>query len=212
MESLSIFLANDHSLFADGLSRILMEKPGVTVDKIVHDSRELTEALHFTQPDILIFDMELPGLSEIDQARQILDEYQNMKLMIMSMHEEINKIKEAIDIGIHGFITWDSSKEELYSAIDSVMLGEHYYSHILQKSIFSKDKHKPHKFAFNTPFSKKEREVLKLMAAGLSTKCIADKMHLSPYTIETHRKHMLLKVNCKNSLELIGIVKENRWI
>jgi DNA-binding NarL/FixJ family response regulator len=208
MNDISVYLANDHALFADGLSRILEEMPGLHVDRVFSDADNLLNALQITQPDLLFYDLSMPGLDNLQQARQIMDEYNQIKLVVLSVNEEADKSLEALQMGVHGLIMKDTSKEELFTAIGAVMNGDRFYAGKLSKKLEKKIAESQLKASL---FSKREKEILLLLSNGKGSKAIAELLNISINTVDTHRKHILRKANCKTTVELVQAVRDNNW-
>jgi len=204
MPTKSIYLANGHGLMADGLSRILNEKTGIHVDRIFKNSNDLFETLRFSQPDLLIFNLALQGLQELHLARQILDEYQEMKILLLAMKSDCELMFEASKIGVCGMVTMNAPKADLYAAIDCIMLGENYF----EKSEANCGQFKQ----ISIPFTKREYQVLNMLSEGFTTKNIAEFLCLSEHTVESHRKNLLMKASCKNSTELLSLARYKSWI
>jgi RNA polymerase sigma factor (sigma-70 family) len=205
MKPIRILLADDHSILRDGL-RLLLERQGFMVVAEAGDGREAIRLAEEHRPDVAVMDVAMPLLNGIDATRKIVECCDPTRVIILSMHHDESYIVRALNAGARGYLLKDSLKADLIAAVNAVSQGHSYFSpkvsSLLQEDYFRElsDKQKTDTFELLTP---REREILQLAAEGRSNKEIANLLNLSAYTVETHRSHILQKLNLHTVPELI---------
>jgi len=195
----SIIIADDHSMFLDGLRSILSEEKNIT---IVLAATKGTQVLKYLQVnsvpkiDLVITDINMPEMDGIALNKAIKESFPKVKTLVVSMLEEPAKIQSLIDTDANGYLSKNAEKSELLKAIKTILKGENYFSSriksILMEAMFA-SKSKP-----KISLTKREREVLKLIAKEFTTKEIATKLFLSTHTIESYRKNLISKLSVRN--------------
>lgn len=204
-----IFLADDHGLMNEGLARLLQEHPAFHVAGAFNNASTLLERLHFEVPDLVISDIAMPGMNGLELATVIRTKYPEVRILLLTMHLTRQWVKAAMQSGAHGYMLKDSGLEEMIQAIEAVMKGERYVSRKAALALLEEEQE-------GTRITNRENEILQMLARGLTTKEIADKLCVSNYTIESHRKNMLAKTGVSNTAELIvwgvgeGFINVNR--
>ena len=205
MKPIRILLADDHNILRDGL-RLLLERQGFVVVAEAEDGREAVRLAEEHRPDVAVMDIAMPHLNGIDAARRIVETCAPTAVIILSMHDDESYVIRALNAGARGYLLKDSVKADLIAAVNAVSQGQSYFSpkvgQLLQEDYFRElaDKQKGDTFELLTA---REREILQLAAEGKSNKDIASFLNLSPYTVETHRAHILQKLNLHTVPELI---------
>lgn len=205
MKPIRILLADDHSILRDGL-RLLLERQGFVVAGEAGDGREAVRLSQEQKPDVVVMDIAMPIMNGIDATVRIVETCASTAVIILSMHHDESYISRALNAGARGYLLKDSLKADLIAAINAVSQGHSYFSpkvsHLLQEDYFREmtDKHKSDSFELLTA---REREILQLVAEGRGNKEIASLLYVSPYTVETHRGHILQKLNLHTVPELI---------
>lgn len=205
MEPIRILLADDHNVLRDGL-RLLLERQGFCIVAEASDGREAIRLAEEHLPDVAVMDIAMPTLNGIDATRRIVETCASTKVIILSMHHDESYIVRALNAGARGYLLKDSLKADLISAVNAVSQGHSYFSPkvtlLLQEDYFREmaDKQKSDTFELLTM---REREILQLVAEGRSNKEIANLLCVSFYTVETHRSHILQKLNLHTVPELI---------
>lgn len=202
-----IVLADDHVLVRQGLRRILEERGDLEVIGEAKDGLELLDLLNRVTPHLVILDIFMPNLRGIEAIHEIKKLHPNVKILILTMHRDKEYLYLALSAGAKGYLLKEDADEELYSAIDKVRQGKTYISpHFSEgviddlvqmgrgdaKSIFEID-----------PLSTREREVLKLIAEGKSSKEIAHLLFISVFTVNRHRASIMKKLNLKKATDLV---------
>ncbi|PKH51841.1 DNA-binding response regulator [Tenacibaculum sp. Bg11-29] len=195
----SIIIADDHTMFLDGLRSILSEEKNIT---IILAATKGTQVLKYLQVnpvptiDLVITDINMPEMDGIELNKAIKEQFPKVKTLVVSMLEEPVKIQNLIDTDANGYLSKNAEKSELLKAIKTILKGENYFSsrikNILMEAMFA-SKSKP-----QISLTKREREVLKLIAKEFTTKEIASQLFLSTHTIESYRKNLISKLSVRN--------------
>jgi DNA-binding NarL/FixJ family response regulator len=203
MEKIKIILADDHKLVREGFKALLKKSQDFEIIAEAQNGNELLDLIEKYLPDILLVDISMPGLNGIDAIGIIKKINPNIRFIILTMHEEAEYVMKSIQSGASGYLLKNVEPEELYRAIKTVAGGEKYFnaaiSNIMVENISKGNQNKEEKESITT----REKEILKYVAEGLSTKLIADKLKISDRTVETHRVHLLKKMHVHNTAELI---------
>lgn len=203
---LSIILADDHSLVRAGIRTLLEKLPGVTIVAESGDGRETLALVHQHSPDIVIMDITMPGLNGLDATARILRECPRTKVLILSMHTGEDYVLQALRAGATGYLLKDAATAELRLALEAVQRGETYLSPTISKEVLAR-----HRQLANDPkadttktLTPRMREIVQLIAEGRSTKEIAFLLNLSVKTIETHRMHLMARLDLH---DVAGVVR-----
>jgi two-component system response regulator NreC len=201
-----ILLADDHTLLRQGLRKILQERPDWKVVAEAGDGREAVRLTLAVQPDIAILDIGMPLLNGIEATRQIVRRLPDIHVLILSMHANEAYIIQALRAGAKGYLLKDSADTDLIRGVAAVATGKSFFSpaaakvmlddyvrHLAEKGIADR---------FDS-LSEREREIFQLVAEGHSNKEIAELLSVSPTTVETHRAHILQKLDVHNTAELV---------
>ena len=210
MTNIDLIIADDHDLFRTGLIELLKKKEGIHVVGEAKDGLELIKLLdEGVEVDILLLDLTMPNLNGFEVLEQLPRTHPHIKAIIISMHDDGNYIAKCAKSGAYGYLLKNADENELHKAIEVISTGKKYFSHEISGKMIN-FLHQQESLQKN--ISKKESEVLELLAKGLTTKEIADKLHISTRTVETHRASLLKKQNVKNTAELIKKASENNLI
>jgi DNA-binding NarL/FixJ family response regulator len=206
---INILIADDHKMVIDGLKALLSEEKNI---KVIGQALSGNEVIRFLkqnsdQVDLIILDINMPDADGIETAKHVHHQYPRIKILILSMYNRPLFIKNLIEAGVSGYILKNTGKEELLSAISKITNGEDYFSAEITKSIMTsfKEVH----LATEAQLTKREQEILRLLAKALTTHEIAEQLFLSTHTIDTHRKNLLSKLNLKNTPALVKYAIEN---
>lgn len=206
MPKLDIVVADDHTLMRQGLCKILEEQEEWRVVGQAATGRDVVKVVNELQPSVAILDIGMPLLNGIEVTRQLTRRFPDLRVLILSMHAEEAYITSALEAGAQGYLLKDSADVELIRAVSSVASGKSYFSpavarvmlddyvrHLAQKGITDR----------YDSLSEREREIFQLIAEGHTNKDIADLLHVSPATVETHRAHIFQKLDVHNTAELV---------
>ncbi len=198
-------IVDDHRILRDGIKALIREMDGVELVGEASNGFELIPLLKGCNVDLILMDINMPKMNGIDATREALKICPSVKVIVLSMHDDVNYYDSMVQLGVDGFLLKESNYDELEKAIKSVFDGRPYFSQeLLLKLLRSK------KETSLIQITNREREVLQLICQGLSTTEIAEKLYLSVSTIEKHRAELLVKTNSPNSTALaVYAIKNN---
>ena len=206
MSKLRIVLGDDHTLVRQGVRKILEARPDWTVVAEAGDGREAVRQTLQFEPDVAVLDIGMPLLNGIEAARQITRKAPGVHVLIVSMHSDEAYITQALQAGAKGYLLKDSADTDLIRAVEDVAAGRSFLSPVVARVMLDDyvrqlagrgivDRYEA--------LSEREREIFQLVAEGHSNKEIADLLSISPATVETHRAHVLQKLDLHNTAELV---------
>ncbi len=201
----TIILADDHPIVRRGLRAVLEVEKGFSLIGEAGDGLEAVRMVENLEPDILITDMMMPGLTGLEVTRQIKHRVPKTKIIILSMHASESYVLEALRNGANGYVLKDTASEELVAAIRDVIAGRRYLSSQLSERAIETYILKAESTVEDSydSLTTREREVLKLAAEGSTNNEIAERLFISPRTAETHRANLMKKLALSNHTELI---------
>jgi DNA-binding NarL/FixJ family response regulator len=216
MEKIKILLADDHQLFLDGLSALLAQIASVEIVAAVGDGAQLLEKLKGSEGDLVIVDLHMPVLGGLETTKMIRELYPAVKVLGLTMDNELDSIQDMLEAGASGYILKNTGKAELETAILQVMKGEVYLSQSLSAQLAQRLLLKKKAVAEETceldMLTEREVEILKMVALENSNTEIAEKLYISPKTVETHRKNLMKKIGVRNSLGIYKFAVKHQLI
>lgn len=212
-KAIKIALVDDHTLFRTGLAGLLDQHEGYKVVATAGSGEEFLELLPELDVDVVFMDIAMPGIDGAETTRRALVMRPDMRVVTLSMFGDDNYYTRMLDSGASGFLLKDSDIDEVYSAVESVVAGDSYFSTALLGSLTS------HMSPLTTPqpsdedaLSDREMEILVEVCRGLSNQEIADKLFISKRTVDKHRANILEKTGCKNTANLVVYAIKNRLV
>ncbi len=205
-----LIIADDHPLMRDGIKTILTGNKEVEVVGCAGDGTELLEILDTTDADVILMDINMPGMNGIDATQQVRKKHPGIKVLVFSQYDEKRFVKQLMKNGANGYLLKNSAASELVNAIKVVHDGGLYLSDELPNIFVDKPKKRTNQLF--PKLTKRETEVLKQICQEKSTAEIAETLFLSPNTVETHRANLLLKIGAKNTAGLVKWAVENEII
>lgn len=209
---INILIADDHAMFADGIASILKNEQSLQVVGTCIDGPSAIEFLKNNKVDILLLDVNLPGMSGIDVCKEVTNNYKDTKVLAISMFNEESFVSEILNNGAMGYILKNTGREELLKAIDTVLSGKSYFSDDVTQTIMKglmKQRTSSKQSKPELPkISRREKEVLELIMKEHTTQEIADQLFISLKTVESHRSNLLAKLNARNTAGLVRIAME----
>jgi DNA-binding NarL/FixJ family response regulator len=206
-----ILIADDHALVREGIRRVLDEDPGFDVVAEASDGRQALERIVETNPDVAILDISMPERSGLDVARQLREERPALKVLILSMHDETEYVMRAVHAGAAGYLLKDDAGPALLrQAVRAVHEGDSYFSPAVAARLTEALRGGSSGSA--DPLERltgRERQVLRLVAAGHSNKQIAAELGISRRTVESHRESMMRKIEIRTVAGLTRFALEN---
>jgi DNA-binding NarL/FixJ family response regulator len=217
MEKIKLILVDDHQLVRTGIANLLAGETGFEIIGEAADAKDLFELLRKTQPDITVLDIALPGMSGIEITKKLHNDYPGIRILILSMHTSEEFIFNAINSGARGYLPKNTTRKELIEAIYAIHRGEEFFaesiSNVILKSYIKKAKSdSPEDVNNENLLSKREIEVLKLFAEGMTNQEIADKLFISIRTVESHKNHIMARLELKTTVDLVKFAIRNNIV
>jgi two-component system response regulator NreC len=206
MKKIRVLLADDHNLMRRGLRLVVEQQPDLEVVGEAEDGRQAVALSVSLRPDVAVLDIGMPNLNGIEAAKQITDGASGAAVVILSMHSDETYILRALKAGARGYLLKDSAESDLVRAIRSVAEGKSFFSPAVSKVLLEDYVKKLQRTGSEDSYdllTPREREILQLIAEGKSNKEVANILHLSVYTVETHRANIMEKLKLKSVPELI---------
>lgn len=204
MKQVCAIVVDDHKIFRESLTYVLESQANIKVVAQANNGKEFLDLLKSTTPDIVLLDIEMPIMDGIEATREALRLYPNLKILVLSMHNDEEFYSAMIDLGVKGFILKESDTVEVIKAVDEIVKGSLYFSQELLLGLLKKRKD-----SVVVDLTQREQEVLSLIAKGLSNIEIGEKLFISARTVEKHRAELLLKTESKNSISLVVYAIKN---
>lgn len=203
-----IFLVDDHAILREGLKMILSGQFEICGES--GDAEKALDQIGKLNPDLVITDISMPGLSGIDLVKNLRKQYPNIRTIILSRHDNREYVQKLLELGINGYVLKDDAGNDLLRAIEAVHKGETYLSpgitaHFLSGFVGSGkpgEENQDAKKAFSV-LSDREREILKLVAEGNSNESIGKILGISPATVKVHRANIMKKLNLHKVADLV---------
>ena len=196
-----VLLADDHTLLLEAFEKLL--EPEYLVVGAVSDGRALLTAAAALRPDVIMLDIAMPLLNGLDAARQLKKTMPKVKLIFLTMNEDPNVASEAFRAGASGYLLKTSASSELIKAIKEAFCGRSYVSPIVAQGMLESFVRQPNDDRDAPPLTPRQREVLQLLAEGLSMKAAAKILKVTPRTVAFHKYRMMEQLNIKNNADLI---------
>ncbi|MDZ7832568.1 MAG: response regulator transcription factor [Desulfobacterales bacterium] len=207
MALIKILLADDHKITRDGLRALLEQQSNMNVVGEAENGREAVRLAMDLAPDVVVMDISMPELNGIEATRQIRGDLPETKVVALSMYADRRYVVGMLKAGVSGYLLKNCAFDELVSAIEAVTHNESFLSPRIADTVMKDYTHilEQDETAGVSALSAREREVLQLIAEGLSTRQIAERIHVSVKTVETHRQRIMKKLNAKSVAELTKI-------
>jgi DNA-binding NarL/FixJ family response regulator len=206
MKKVRILLADDHGVVRKGLRFLLESEPNLEVVGEAADGRQAVDVSTELKPDVVVMDIAMPRLNGIEATRQVVRDLPEVSVIILSMHSDEEYLVRALTAGAKGYLLKDSAEDELVRAIHSVSEGKPYFSPAIAKTLLEDYMRHLQQRGLTDSYdllTNREKEVLQLLAVGKTNKEIATILDLSPYTVETHRNHIMQKLDLHNTAEIV---------
>ncbi|MEQ8624798.1 MAG: response regulator transcription factor [Vicingaceae bacterium] len=205
-----VVLVDDHKLFRQGLGVMLAAKENIQVIEKFDSAVALLDALPSLEVDLILLDIDMPGLDGISAVPKILKIQSQVKIIMLSMHLSSSKIQDAVAAKVNGYLLKTVDDDEVSLAIETVMQGRDFFSQEAHSTLIESFRRKDDpNFIELTP---REKEILKLVCEEMQTQEIADALKISVHTAETHRRNLLSKTGCRNSVGLVKYAIESGLI
>jgi len=206
MATVRILLADDHTLVREGLRRILEAEPGWRVVAEAADGREAVQRCLELKPDLVIVDLAMPQLGGVDAIQQIVRRVPATRVLVLSMHADEVYVTRALKAGAHGYLLKDSAGTDLLRAVSALTQHKSFFSPAVSRVMLDDYVRQLAERGIMDRYdtlSEREREVFQLIAEGRVNKEIAEILHLSPSTVETHRARIMEKLDVHSAVEIV---------
>jgi two-component system, NarL family, response regulator NreC len=206
MSAVRIVLADDHTVMRNGLRLLLERQPHLEVVGEAADGRQAVLLTESANPDVVIMDIGMPNLNGIEAARQIVNHNPRTAIAILSMHADESYVIRALKAGARAYLLKDSAEADLLAAVRALTEGKSFFSPAISKILVEDYMRQLESRGAEDTYellTNREREILQLLAEGRTNKEVANMLNLSLYTVETHRTHILQKLNLHSVPELI---------
>lgn len=207
--STKVFIIDDHPMVVAGLNALLSQLENIEVAGAVSNAFDAIPFLKQHEVDLILLDINLPDVSGIDLCKKICKEFPSIKILGISTFSERSYISRMIENGASGYLIKSASSSEIEEAIKTVLAGKIYLNvsmeHLLRPLHITAEDSLP-------KLTKREKEILNLIAEGLTNNQIAENLFISPLTVDSHRKNLLTKLNVNNTASLVRVAIENGLI
>ncbi len=214
MDQIKIVVVDDHKIVRDGIRALLMGEKSIKMVGEAEDHQGLFIALEKVKPDVVLLDIQLAGKNGIEISRELTEKFPCIKILVLSSVTEEETILQAVKAGAKGFLSKDTSKEELIAAIQAVFQHDSYFGEKISKIVYRSyvDQVNRNSGKGDSCLSDRETEIMILLAEGMSNKEIADKLFISPRTIDTHKANIMAKLNLNSMVELVKYAIKQGYI
>jgi len=204
---IKVLLADDHQLVIDGLRSLLERNPGIYITGEANNGQQVMEHLEKEKPDLVLLDINMPILNGVHTTSLIRKKYPDVKILILTMYKTKAFINGLVRTGASGYILKNTGNAELMEAITTVAAGGTFFSKEIAETLTEKQSR--YQITENAVLSEREIDIVRELANGLTSKEIGQKLHVSFYTVETHRKNINSKLGFSNAAEVIRYAIES---
>lgn len=201
-----VFITDDHYMIVEGIRSLLQHEKGIEWMGHAMNAASCLAFLNQQQPDVILMDINLPDKSGIELCKEVKAKYSSIRILGLSSFNQQSFIEKMLENGASGYVLKNATREELIEAIDAVMEGRKYLSDEAATTV------KKNEDAKIPLLTRREKEVLSLIAEGLTNNQIAEKLFISTTTVDTHRKNLLAKFDAKNTATLIRRAAQYKFI
>jgi two-component system response regulator NreC len=210
---IDILIADDHAIVRTGLRALLRSEPGLQLVGEATGGYEAIELVGKTRPDILILDLSMPDLDGIAVTRQLKPQYPDLRILILTVHEDEAMLREAIRAGASGYIVKHAAEAELIAAINTIRRGDLYVDPaMLRVLLVESPRPRTEQPASPDPLTPRETDVLKLIVQGYTNRQVGEELGISVRTVEGHRANLLEKLGLRTRVELVRYARERGLI
>ena len=215
-----VVVADDHAIFREGVKIILERNPEITIVGEAADGNAAVELVLEHRPDLVVMDIAMPELTGIEAAREIMARAQETRIIILSVHSRKTFIMEALKAGARGYVVKDSTGEKLLDAVEAVLKGESYLDSPVAAHIVEEFVRLPSAGlvgAEGQAVTEREGQILRLIVDGLTNRQIAEKLCISPKTVENHRTNIMAKLGLHDVIDMVkyaissGLIDLDSW-
>ena len=202
-----LFLVDDHAVLREGLRLLLAQEPNLAIVGEAANGQQLLDQLPTIPADVVLLDLNMPVMGGVETAERLQADYPDLRILMLSMVEEPLSIRQTLAAGAHGYLLKNAAKDEVLTGIRTVLAGRRFLCSEIGLALLERvgdTLAPPPMLPGRSPLSRREHEILQLVAEGLTTQQIAEQLFTSKRTVETHRQNMLEKTDCRNTAALIS--------
>ncbi|MDO5970025.1 response regulator transcription factor [Flavivirga aquimarina] len=210
---IKVLLVDDHEVLLDGLSMMIKNESDLQLVGACSNGELALDFLNENLTDVVVLDLRMPKLDGFETALVIQQKFIDVKVLILTTYSDIESITKVAQANVSGYILKTRAMEDLIKAIKKVCAGEQYFDYEITNTLINNlDKQKEKKQKKQSIFTKRELEIIKLIAKGNTTPQISEKLSISPSTVGSHRKNLIEKTGVSNSMELVKYAYKNNII
>ena len=211
MANIKVLLVDDHKIVRDGIKLMLKSQAGIDVVAEADDGAKVIELLESTPVDVVVMDINMPEMNGIQATKLVKKEHPEIKVLALTMSSDDSHIRQMVQAGASGYIMKSAGREELTDAIQDVMSGKHYFSDQATQSIMMDLVKNKGKSSAPDPvhITDRELEVLQMIVKEHTNQEIAEKLYISPRTVDAHRRNLLQKTGARNTAGLVKYAFQN---
>jgi DNA-binding NarL/FixJ family response regulator len=209
---INILIADDHQMFIDGLKALLRREKNIHIAGEVSNGLDALEFIKKQQPDLLITDISMPGMSGVELTRQVKQHYPEVKVLVLSMYNDREIVGEILMSEAEGYILKNTGRQELINAIQRIADNSTYYSNEVLNIMMTRLKRQKAIEKNTAQLTTREIEIVKLIMEEYSSEEIAGKLFISKRTVDTHRKNIIQKTSTRTLVGLIKFAIENNLV
>lgn len=216
-DTIKVLLVDDHQIIRDGIKALLKDSNDVQVIGEAENGKECLDMIARMKVDLVIMDVNMPVMNGVEATQHIIKMYPEIPVLCLSMHDEVEYISKMLQAGAQGYLLKNSGKHELINAIHRLAAGEKYFSSEVSYAMMMSyigGSGTPAKSApkANVQLTKREIEIISLIAGEMTNQEIADKLSISLRTVDTHRRNLLQKLGVKNTAGLVRYAMQNNLL
>jgi DNA-binding NarL/FixJ family response regulator len=214
MRPLRVLIADDHDIVRCGIRTLVERRPEWEIIGEAANGREAVNAANRLHPDVCILDHTMPLMNGLEATRHILQNDHSAKVLILTVHESEQLIREVLEAGARGYVLKSDAGRDIMSAIESLSLGKLFFTSTVSSLVFDEFLRSTRHKGTGTisSLSPREREIVQLLAEGKSNKDVAGILHISIKTAETHRHHIMQKLQCASVVDLVRYAIRNHMV
>lgn len=210
---IQILICDDHKLMQRGIATLLQSETGMRIVGVASSTEEALRLAHERRPDLVLMDVSMPGAGGIEATRQLASSLPDVRVLILTVHEDDKILHEVLDAGAVGYIVKRAAESELLDAIRAVMRGEVYVHPAMTRSLLRTRKAEPPAAAIAAnALTAREVDVLRLLARGFTNRQIGEKLSLSVRTVEGHRANINGKLGLRSRVDLVEYAERHRLL
>jgi two-component system response regulator NreC len=206
MDHVRVLIADDHGIVRTGIRHLLEQQTDMEVAGEAEDGREAVRLAQQLGPDVVVMDLAMPNLNGIEATAQIVKSNPNIRVIVLSMYDDEEYLVRALTAGVKGYLLKDSAQLDVVRAVRAVVTGRSFFSPTIAQKLVEEYTRQLQSKGLADSYdllTEREREILQLLAEGKSNREAAALLNVSPYTVETHRTHLMQKLNLHNTAELV---------